>query len=361
MTAAFTSQPGELPHIDFIRLVAALGIMACHSLEFMVPREWRTASHAHSNGLTLFVDVFFVLSGFVIGHVYAGRLNSAGAFLRYLQKRIARLVPLHWATLLAATLLYAALYRADVPLNTRPDISAACLARAAALVHTWIYCGGIPPNGASWSISAELAMYLAFPLLLMLLRLPRIGRLLAFIAILTVCAMASGGLAPMSEAWSPLRAAPAFYLGVLLHREREVLTLAIPSWAPLAGCCALAAGSFLLVPRSALLVIAYGTAALAILADMTARPGRLVERLAPLGQLTYSIYMLHGLVILVVANAVGDKLLRLGQAGMIAMTLLSWSLVLLASMLSYALFERPARRAIIGLGAHREAAGRVAT
>src|SRR5258708_32734760 len=49
----------------------------------------------------LFVDLFFVLSGFVISHAYADRLGDGKAVLVFLIRRFGRLWPLHAAVLSA--------------------------------------------------------------------------------------------------------------------------------------------------------------------------------------------------------------------------------------------------------------------
>src|SRR5262249_28829215 len=43
----------------------------------------------------LFVDFFFVLSGFVITHAYGGKLRSASSTLEFMTRRFFRLYPLH--------------------------------------------------------------------------------------------------------------------------------------------------------------------------------------------------------------------------------------------------------------------------
>jgi peptidoglycan/LPS O-acetylase OafA/YrhL len=48
----------------------------------------------------LMVDFFFVLSGFVIFHIYADRMPSFGSLLRFLWLRLGRLYPLHLLMLL---------------------------------------------------------------------------------------------------------------------------------------------------------------------------------------------------------------------------------------------------------------------
>src|SRR5258708_27828356 len=49
----------------------------------------------------LFVDLFFVLSGFVISHAYADRLADGKSVLVFLIRRFGRLWPLHTAVLAA--------------------------------------------------------------------------------------------------------------------------------------------------------------------------------------------------------------------------------------------------------------------
>ncbi len=87
---------GELLHLDLMRFVASAGIVFHHSHEFFSPQRARPALAAGTLGLALFVDLFFVISGFVITYVYHDRIVSWGGFGRFLQRRIGRLVPLHW-------------------------------------------------------------------------------------------------------------------------------------------------------------------------------------------------------------------------------------------------------------------------
>lgn len=333
----------SLVHTDLVRFLASVGIVASHSLELMFPRDLRDWSHSLTSGLTLFVDVFFVISGFVISFVYANRVGNFPEYLRYMQRRVARLVPLHWATLLIATLLNLAVIAFGFQTNTRPSLSPSCIVSAAALVHAWIDCGGVPPNGASWSISAEMAMYLCFPLLLWVMARGRTVRLAGFIVLLFVANRAGNGLEHLYLAWSPFRAAPAFYLGAMVYRERDAIKVHLPSWAPAMACLALAVGSFLQLPMILLLGLAYMAAVATLVTDLHTAPTRWTKKFSPLGQYTYSIYMLHGLILTFSVNAIADKLLHLSQPGMIAATLAAWLLVLAVSMASYALFEQPAR------------------
>lgn len=79
--------------LDLMRIVAASAIVLFH---YSVSINGR----AIVPGLTLFVDLFFVVSGIIIAHVYGDKIGSLQEFGTFIQKRIARLGPLHWATLL---------------------------------------------------------------------------------------------------------------------------------------------------------------------------------------------------------------------------------------------------------------------
>ena len=341
------SASGELLTIDVMRFIASVAIVLCHSCEFLVPRAMREANHRQTEGLTIFVDVFFVISGFVIAYVYAERMRSLRDFGTFMQRRFGRLMPLHLATLAVMAALYAVLLQLRVPLNTQPSLSARCLIEGALLVHAWIGCGGQPPNGVNWSISAEMAAYLLFPLLLITLRAPRVARVAVLGALFAFAIWQLDGLVPLSESFSAWRAVPAFYLGMVVWAERDAF--AVPGWlGPAAIALALVTmlASFALVPRPVIVMLAYLTAVSALLADTVPVRSALIKRLAPLGQLTYSVYMLHALIIVLLLNGLADKVLHLGLAGMVAVTLLTWALIAFAGLVSLQMFETPMRRRI---------------
>lgn len=106
------------------------------------------------------VSFFFVLSGFILVHVYP-EVSRAGAG-RFWAARVARIWPAHVAALLLLLLL--------LP-ETRPAVDSAFtggLLTNIFLVHTWNPVGDqyYSYNSVSWSVSTELAFYLCFPLLL---------------------------------------------------------------------------------------------------------------------------------------------------------------------------------------------------
>src|SRR5436853_7347798 len=107
-----------MPGLDAIRGLAALGVLLSHY-------------KAHFNAVPLYpvffpfywgggylVDVFFVLSGFLLGRLYRTEAQWRG----FLFKRVVRLFPLHWATLVVVTLLQRAyVARTGIPFVFRAD------------------------------------------------------------------------------------------------------------------------------------------------------------------------------------------------------------------------------------------------
>lgn len=110
------------------------------------------------------VSFFFVLSGFILTMVYgeklkadsADRSKAVGAFI---VARIARIWPLHLATLLIFALL--------LPSHFWASLTPAHFLASFFLVQSWIPVNAFnfAFNGVSWSLSAELFFYLVFPLL----------------------------------------------------------------------------------------------------------------------------------------------------------------------------------------------------
>jgi peptidoglycan/LPS O-acetylase OafA/YrhL len=113
------------------------------------------------------VDVFFVLSGFVLTHVYWMRTEAKFDFAAFLQARFARLFPLH---LLALSLLLVLVGLANLigaTGETQGYTWQGFLANIF-LLQAWGIEGSGKWNFPAWTISAEFFGYLLFPLFLLL-------------------------------------------------------------------------------------------------------------------------------------------------------------------------------------------------
>jgi peptidoglycan/LPS O-acetylase OafA/YrhL len=340
----------DLLNIDIIRFIASAGVVICHSGEFFLDRTIRSENYDRIAGLALFVDVFFIISGFVITHVYSEKTKNLRQFLIFMQRRIGRLIPLHFATLLCVSLIFLAVNLLHVKTNTDMRLVPACLVLGTFLLQSAFECGGHVPNGVSWSISAEMVMYVCFPLLIVLAK--RFGRLryLIWISFFAFVVWRN----PPGIDWSiPThfwRALPAFFFGIALRLDWDSWArVPLPSWISPVLALALIVGSFSLWPNWLLLVLVYGVAIAAVISDGRRDVSKFTRLFAPLGQLTYSIYMLHPVIIIVLVNAFGDKLLKLEPLPLSLLTLASYPVIAAASLLSYKWFETPARRYIDGL------------
>jgi len=344
------AQSGELLHLDLMRFIAASGIVFHHSKEFFFRPSQRLAIHRQMSGLALFVDLFFVISGYVIAYIYENRMKSLADYGKFMQRRIGRLVPLHWLTLVCSMVLWVILLKAGAPSRLavyRPE----CIAMTVALLHGGLSCNGTIFNGQSWSISAEMAMYLLFPLFVFLGMRRRWFLLPAgFTVLAVIAAVLLTWHATLMDAWTlslrgVVRALPSFIIGVGMWFLRDTLQRIPYARALLAvAVVSLVCSMMTAAPVLVVLSLIYVTAVAAIAADLQKKVGRIVTVVAPLGQLTYSIYMWHEMFILVLMNSLGDKVLHAGAAAMVPLALLTYGLILAWGYVSFIYLETPARQ-----------------
>ena len=290
------------------------------------------------------VDLFFLLSGFVLYWVYVpvfGQRLRARDWGIFLQRRLARIYPLHLATLL----MVLALMRFSV---APEDIG--LLRQNLGLVHAWGFADRFAFNAPSWSISCEFAAYLVFPAAMVLIRHRAGAWLLAGFAVASYAVLwrlgaGSLDLDAIGRNAAILRVAGAFPLGMLVAKAYLAaprLHKHLQTRAQLTALVALACGLWLGVPDILLIPV------LAALVFFTASPlgwvskmlaARWVQRI---GDMSYGIYLIQWPLMLLMFN------LRPKMAPYL--TGPSFELVALAvflgllfglSALSYRYFERP--------------------
>lgn len=142
----------------------------------------------------LFVDFFFVLSGFVISHSYYSRLNAGGEVRAFVLQRFGRVYPLHLFMLGLYVLLelskMAAGAVAGLTFDQPPfsgDRVLATIPSNLLLIQSLGVNHDLSWNRPSWSISVEFAAYLVFAAVVALSRWPRLwfaGVLLGSCAVL---------------------------------------------------------------------------------------------------------------------------------------------------------------------------------
>lgn len=348
----------ELLHLDLMRFVASCGIVFHHSHEYFYPPAAREGARQSTFGLALFVDLFFAISGFVIAYVYHDRIGSWHEYGRFLQRRVGRLAPLHWLTLAVSIILYCVfIAAARSHVKTMPSFNPLCIADTVLLLHSFVPCGnGTFFNGVSWSISVEMVMYVAFPIMALLGRKsPKVILGLATALLMTYLVYWHGGVFSSLE-WTrisaPLRAIPSFLLGVgLFYNRKYIANIPKPEVLLLGSACALLGAMASNAPSAVILLGTYAVTICAVSADLQRRANAFVRAVAPLGQLTYSIYMVHAIFILVLMNVLGDKILHAGPKVMLVIAACCFVCIAVASYLSFRFIETPARRKIDNLRA----------
>lgn len=169
----------EIRALTGIRGIAALIVFLAHARETLMARGLDLEMPPTAKLLFMTggrqVDIFFVLSGFILALTYKDWFDNRLAwptYLKFLRRRFARIWPLHafMLTLTVAVVLGAQLVHAKI-LNGLGRFSFATLPWDYLLVHAWPYFSHSATeemvwNPPSWSISIEACAYLLFPLFL---------------------------------------------------------------------------------------------------------------------------------------------------------------------------------------------------
>ncbi|HEX5269285.1 MAG TPA: acyltransferase, partial [Gemmataceae bacterium] len=360
--------PGHQPGLDGLRGVAILLVMAFHFLIVLPPTSsasvWLTALlRAGWCG----VDLFFVLSGFLITGVLLDAKGSPGFFRTFYARRTLRIFPLYYGVLIATFLVY--------PLLDSPP-SEAYRSLADRQGWLWLYAANwhdgltgeiryvLPPWHLDhfWSLAVEEQFYLFWPLAVFLLSrrwlvaLCGAGLFGALALRATLTAQGASYLAAYTL--TPCRLdglAVGSFLAILVRRPgagrmlRLAPVVALASGAALLAIVAwrrglLHADPVVQTAGYSLLAIFFGSLLVVTLASPPRSPLGRLTRLGVLrffGKYSYGLYVFHGLILLLVhrwadrlhmtiggRTAVTSLLTRelLGLALSIGLALLSWHL-----------------------------------
>lgn len=329
-----------------LRGIAALWVFAYHCFRLTedLPLIYRLPLAVFAKAGYLGVDIFFVLSGFVIAYNYSGIRRSA--YLPYLWKRLARIYPLHIAALL--------FFGLTLPWNGfTTDISVGALMKSLLMVHAWALPVAKIWNSPSWSISAEWAAYLAFPLISF-----AAGRVKAYAipAILVLfalffCLVEFGPWPGDSMAYGMHRIAFEFTAGVLLFRVWVQTRLAM-NFATLTALGGLIVGASIVESISRddyamsvlpifACVIVYG------LACSTGKLAAFMNRLRYLGLISYALYLFHATVLGILLQIVRGAGLSGNPAIVFPMLIAGLLLSLATAHLAHKYIENPCRKSML--------------
>lgn len=105
------------------------------------------------------VDIFFVISGFVIVHASRGLFGRAGAARTFVARRLIRIVPLYW---LATALFLVAGLVLPRALNSPPPAAADIVASLLFVPYVNGLGNAQPVFSLGWTLNYEMAFYLVF-------------------------------------------------------------------------------------------------------------------------------------------------------------------------------------------------------
>lgn len=176
---------GRLDSIQVLRAVAAIGVVFTHAITRLSTSFPGASEHALFTGLggqltvgDAGVDLFFVISGFIMLHVHRNDFGRPGAPLRFMLRRILRIVPIYWllTTLALIFLIFAPqLFTTHYRGIYLPWI-----------VGSYLFLPIAPPDwnatpvvGVGWTLNYEMFFYAVFAGALLLPR--RLGLQLIFV------------------------------------------------------------------------------------------------------------------------------------------------------------------------------------
>ena len=217
----------KIEYLESLRGIAAIMVASFHFkifdyFGFLINNSW------------MFVEFFFVLSGFVISLNYQYRISNIKDLIIFQKKRFLRLYPLHFLTLILIIFIIFFEFIKEYLIGNTGDLPASekfvlneFLANLL-LVHN-IILDKLSFNTPSWSISSEFYVYLLFAILILLLNKDK--KKIIFISII-ISAISFYYLLDNSfnTKHGFIRCTYSFFLGVLIFNIYDMNKLKFPSF-----------------------------------------------------------------------------------------------------------------------------------
>lgn len=299
------------------------------------------------------VDVFFVISGFLITQIILGDIEKQKfSILKFYQRRVARILPALFFVLLASGLA------AGFVLQIPSEISSFFLSLAAASAFASniyffqeinYFAGGAESEALlhTWSLGVEEQFYIFFPIFLFALR--NVGRktLKAALIGVSLVSLVAGTIVqqfdPLMDFYMlPFRTWELLIGSLIAIGVQPKLGPKLSTLAALTGAAMIAASAFLLVnwlpfPSPFALVPCIGTA-LVIAYGQNTVIGRVLSAkpFQWIGMISFSLYLWHWPIITFYRQTTGDHLDLVETGGLLAASVF-------AAAVSYYLVENPAR------------------
>lgn len=288
----------KLYSIQYLRALAALAVVAFHAGGLRFGDAFRLGAAG--------VDIFFVISGFVMWTMMSARPQSPGAFI---VGRIVRIAPTYW--LLTLTLIGVA--------TAAPGLFPNMKMEAAHTVASLLFIPARSPiNGElwpalvqGWTLNYEMFFYAIFATVILLPAVTRIVALIVVFGTLLVVGQTVTGTSPVFLVYTD-QIMVEFLAGILLagYVERTGAPSLGVGW----FCLAAAVVGYVLVGISGWLnprLVVWGLPAFLLVAGLVEieRAGGLVRSsaVALIGDASYSIYLTHGFTISILGK-IGSRI-----------------------------------------------------
>jgi len=340
----------HIPALDGVRGMAALMVMWFHFFQKPehVPEGIAGAYILKFNSLGQSgVDLFFVLSGFLITRILISRKHEPGYFRNFYARRSLRIFPLYYFFLVVSLFVVPATYGKEFPEFSQ---------------HWWwwLYLQNLPPTfgiaatgpGHYWSLAVEEHFYLVWPLIVFLLPRRKFELACIILVVLSVIfrvvfvhyeigvfyftltrldSLSLGALLAVSEArfvqsrvyWNKI-----FGIGMI-----SLLAVLLPVYALVSG---LGGDSLQILKPLALAVTYFALIGFVITAVKTSIFPRFFasKPMCSLGQISYGLYVYHWLCFFVISSVLSIE-------NVLILLPISFAFAILVSTVSFYLLESP--------------------
>jgi peptidoglycan/LPS O-acetylase OafA/YrhL len=341
--------------IQVLRAVAALAVLTHHVCNEKVAHVGGAAAPLDNLAIGVAgVDLFFVISGFVMVYSSESLFARRGAAKIFLLRRLARIVPLYWMVTAAIIAYLLAAHGLAVLM---------ALHSPGGLIASFLFFPYVRPDGLvfpvhvlGWTLNYEMFFYVLFAVALLLPRRAAVMAITALFVGFTVIGRLFALPLPFAFWFDPIILEFCFGMAIALAYRAGVSLPRAGGWILIVAAIAAFAASTVLTVSAPWRALMWGVPSAAIVAALVlsrqgAAAGPIGRAFGFLGDASYSIYLTH----LLVLPVVGWTLPRWIDFSQMPIPAMLWAYAVIAYVCAvaaacacYLLFERPVTRWLQG-------------